>query len=207
MDVERVVEVWADVTCPFTHVSFRRFSERRDLLGAPEVRLRVRAWPLELVNDAPVDADLIGEEVPQIRHQAAPDLFAGFDARRLPRSVIGLLGMCSLAYEESLEVGEALNLAVRNALFEDGASIGDPDFVASIAAAHGVAVPDADRSRQAVEDDWAAGREKGVEGSPTFFVGSQKFFCPTLDIQNEDGVFRVRDDPDAIRRFNEAVFG
>jgi hypothetical protein len=49
----RLVEVFADVGCPFAHVGLRRFVERRDELGRDDVVLWVRAWPLELVNARP----------------------------------------------------------------------------------------------------------------------------------------------------------
>ena len=48
------------------------------------VVLRVRAWPLELVNGEPLAADLVAEEVRELREQVAPDLFAGFDPTRFP---------------------------------------------------------------------------------------------------------------------------
>jgi hypothetical protein len=46
----RVVEVFADVSCPFAHVGLRRLVEQRDKLARDDIVLRVRAWPLELVN-------------------------------------------------------------------------------------------------------------------------------------------------------------
>src|SRR5206468_3084962 len=49
-----VIEVFADVRCPFTHVGLTRFVARRHELGRREPRLRVRAWPLELVNGEPL---------------------------------------------------------------------------------------------------------------------------------------------------------
>ena len=59
------IEVFADVRCPFTHVGIRRFLERRDAAGGGPT-LIVRAWPLELVNDAPMDPAKIGEEIDAI---------------------------------------------------------------------------------------------------------------------------------------------
>ena len=56
------IEVFADVRCPFTHVGIRRFLERRDAAGGGPT-LVVRAWPLELVNDGPMDPGKIGEEI------------------------------------------------------------------------------------------------------------------------------------------------
>jgi len=47
---ETVIEVFADVACPFTHVGLKSFVARRAGLGRDDVILRVRAWPLEIVN-------------------------------------------------------------------------------------------------------------------------------------------------------------
>ena len=58
-----VIEVFADVACPFAHVGLRRFAERRDELGRTDVALRVRSWPLEVVNGHPLDARLVAEEI------------------------------------------------------------------------------------------------------------------------------------------------
>ena len=82
------IEVFADVTCPFTHVGLRRLVDLRTQLGRPDVHLRVRAWPLEIVNGQPLDPDFIAEEVDDIRGQVAPDLFEGFaqPRSRAPRS-------------------------------------------------------------------------------------------------------------------------
>ena len=46
--------------------------------------MRVRAWPLELVNGTPLDSAMIGEEVDELRAQVAPDLFTGFDLSGFP---------------------------------------------------------------------------------------------------------------------------
>ena len=79
----REVEVFADIRCPFTHVGLRRLTEWRARTGA-EFALRVRAWPLELVNAEPLAATLIAEEAEALRRQIAPDLFAGFDLDNFP---------------------------------------------------------------------------------------------------------------------------
>ena len=38
-----------------------------------------------------------------------------------------------------------------------------------------------------VHADLAEGRDRGVIGSPHFFVGDDDFFCPTLAIERVDG--------------------
>ncbi|MBX3286415.1 MAG: disulfide bond formation protein DsbA, partial [Actinobacteria bacterium] len=93
-----VVEVFADLGCPFTHVGLRRFVERRAERGRGDVHLLVRSWPLEVVNGTPLDADFIAEEVDDIRAAVAPDLFTGFAATAFPASSIPGLALAAAAY-------------------------------------------------------------------------------------------------------------
>ena len=80
----RIVEVFADVRCPFAHVGLLRFVERRRELGADDISLVVRAWPLELVNGTPLDAAMIAQKVRALRDEVAPALFRGFDEGNFP---------------------------------------------------------------------------------------------------------------------------
>ena len=67
------IEVFADVACPFTHVGLRRFVERRAERGDPEpVHLRVRSWPLEVVNGQPLDPEHAAEAAAAARAALGP---------------------------------------------------------------------------------------------------------------------------------------
>ncbi len=50
-----IIEVFADIWCPFAHVGLRAIDEQRAQAGRGDVAIWVRAWPLELVNGAPLD--------------------------------------------------------------------------------------------------------------------------------------------------------
>jgi predicted DsbA family dithiol-disulfide isomerase len=193
------VEVFADIGCPFTHVGLRRLVDRRRTLGTV-LPLRVRAWPLELVNGAPLAPELVAEEIEALRAQVAPDLFVGFDPARFPATSLPALDLAAAAYRRSPEVGERVSLALRHALFEEGRDVAAPDVLAEVAAAHGLDAPTA-RDRAAVDEDWAEGRRRGVLGSPHFFVGAKGFFCPSLDIERVDGHLRIKSDPEALDAF------
>ncbi len=183
-----VIEVFADVRCPFTHVGLRRLVERREELGA-DVLLRIRAWPLELVNDAPLDPGLVAKEIEALQTQVAGDLFRGFDRSRFPASSLPALGLAAAAYRQDLAVGERVSLLLRDVLFEQGRDIAQPDVLAALAADAGVSaavgLPDV------VVADWHEGRDRGVIGSPHFFVGDRGYFCPMLEIRHEDGRFAI----------------
>jgi len=192
-----VVEVFADVTCPFTHAGLRRFVERRAAAGRHDVVLRLRAWPLELVNGRPLDAAFVAEEVDEIRRQVAPTLFRGFTASSFPSSSLPALALAAAAYRAGDETGEAVSLRLRDLLFEEGEDIGDPGVLHRVAVGHGLVVDDRDRG--AAEADWAEGRRRGVIGSPHFFIGTDSFFCPALDISRDAaGHLRVVADPTAF---------
>lgn len=202
----RVVEVFADVGCPFTHVGLRRFVARRAELGRDDVVLRVRSWPLEVVNDRPLDPSLIGEEVDELREQVAPDLFVGFREDRFPTSSLAPLALTAAAYASDLRVGEATALGLRTALFEEGRDPSAPDVLADVAAEAGVPVDAAalgGRWREAVLAEHEEGVRRGVVGSPHFYVSESDFFCPALDIHRVDGHLRITADSEGFARFVE----
>jgi predicted DsbA family dithiol-disulfide isomerase len=195
-----VVEVFADVACPFTHVGLRRFVERRTELGRSDVTLWVRAWPLEIVNGEPLDPHFIAEEVADIREQVAPALFAGFAESSFPASSLPALALSAAAYEQGFATGERVSLALRDLLFERGLDIADADVLGRLAADHHVPVDLSDTRR--VLDDHAAGVARGVVGSPHFFTPAGGFFCPSLDVHRDaTGHLRITADTLGFERF------
>lgn len=195
-----MIEVFADIVCPFTHVELRRLVERRTAAGRTAPVLHVRAWPLELVNGEPLAGDLVGEEIVALREQVAADLFVGFDAARFPSTSLPALTLTAAAYRRSAQLGEDVALAFRDALFEEGADIADPDVLAGIATASGLDVPEVG-DRVAIMADLDEGRRRGVQGSPHFFLGAESFFCPSLDITRVHGHLQVAFDATRFEDF------
>lgn len=199
--IGRVVEVFADVRCPFAHVGLRRFVERRRALGREDVVLAVRAWPLELVNGAPLDAALIGRGVRALRSSVSPELFAGFEPGSLASTSMPALRLAAAAARADVSLGERISLAVRDAQFERGLDIADGDVLREVAerCGFGGALPIDDDD---VFADWREGRERAVIGSPHFFVAGASWFCPALRIAHgADGLDVTIDGP----RFDEFV--
>ena len=129
-----MIEVFGDVTCPFTHVSLVRLVERRDHAGL-RVPIHVKAWPLELVNGEPIGSDLVAEEIAALHEEVAPDLFDGFDPLAWPGTSLPALALTAAAYRVNPTLGEQVSLEVRFALFEAGRDISTPEVIADIAAA------------------------------------------------------------------------
>ena len=199
------VEVFADVTCPFAHVGFRRFVTRRQERGFVTPVLRVRAWPLELVNGEPLDPATVARHVDELREQVAPDLFRGFTADVMPASSIPALELVAAAYGVADEVGERVGLRIRDALFECGLDIADPAVLDPIAADEGVVVDHAEAER-IVREDYAEGRRRGVRGSPEFFLDGRGWYCPSLHIEKVDDRLEIQPDIEAVEEFLAVCF-
>ena len=201
----QLIEVFADVVCPFTHVGLRRLVTYREQVHREDVAIRVRAWPLELVNGEPVPQDLLVEEIAELRQTVAPDLFTGFDPERFPMSSIPALALAAAAYRRDLQMGEHISLALREALFEAGRDLTDPAELARIGEP---LTPDDLRAGEAdVQADYAEGRARGVIGSPHFFVDGRGFFCPTLAIERVEGQLHISFDATGFYEFMERCFG
>lgn len=125
-----VIEVFADIWCPFAYVGLSTVMRRRGQSGADGFFLRVRAWPLELVNGRPLDPAATAGHVDELRSQVAPDLFAQFDPGRFPTSSLPGLALAAAAYRAGDRTGEAVSMALRTALFEEGLDISRPDVLA-----------------------------------------------------------------------------
>lgn len=201
-----VIEVFADVACPFAHVGLRRFVDLRAERGRPDVMLHVRAWPLEVLNHEPHDPHHVAEEVDDIRGQAAPTLFRDFSEAAFPTSTMPALSLASAAYRKDVATGEAVSLELRDLLFERGVDVADLGVLERLAGQHQLDHVEL-HDDAAVLADHAAGVARGVTGSPHFFTAAGDFFCPALDVRR-DGVGRlhVSADPEAFDRFVEACF-
>ena len=200
-----VVEVFADVACPFAHVGLRRVVRRRVELGVATPVLRVRAWPLELVNGVPLDPASVARHVAEIREQVEPGLFRGFDPARFPRSSLPALALTAHAYTAGDETGEQMSLALRDALFEEGADIADRQVLSDFAARFGLTAP-GPTAEEAVLADLAEGRRRGVLGSPEFFLGEHGYFCPALSISSEGGHLVIVANPAVFDEFLDRCF-
>ena len=179
------IEVYADISCPFAHVGLRTLLGRRLELGRTDVAVSVRAWPLELVNGEPMDPAKTTEHVHELRAQVVPDMFGGFDPTHFPKTTLPALALANAAYRMDGRTGEAVSLALRDALFEEGRDISLPDELARIARAHGVG-PVGPEDDDGVLADWHGGQARGVRGSPHFFCGPLESFCPSLIIRRDE---------------------
>jgi predicted DsbA family dithiol-disulfide isomerase len=191
--LESVIEVFADIWCPFTHVGLKFIDEHRQRSGRTDIGIHVRAWPLELVNGRPMDPVSTRANAAELRSQVAPDLFNSYHSPDtpaegapswFPSSTLDALALAARAYRQDVHTGEAVSFALRTALFEQAQDISNPEVLASIAEAHNLTMPE-DQDRDAVTADWEEGRRREVIGSPHFFKGGDSKFCVALQISRD----------------------
>ena len=179
-----VIEVFADVWCPFAHVGLRLIRDERDRGGRTDVPIVVRAWPLELVNGGPLDPAKARHHADDLRGQVAPGLFADV-ADPFPTTSLPALALAARAYRIDAATGERVSFALREALFEGGVDIGDVDELAALAERMDVPMPD-EQDHAQVLADWHEGQARGVQGSPHVFCGTDGgAFCPSLRIERD----------------------
>jgi predicted DsbA family dithiol-disulfide isomerase len=192
------IEVFADITCPFTHVGLKRVVEHVAEIDHP-IEVIVRAWPLEWVNGTALDAAAVAMKASVLHDQLGVNDFAGLREDRWPSSTIPALELAAAAYAVDAATGLAVSVALREAVFEAGRDVSDPEVLAEIAAVHGVTERDVGDPVRADYDD---GLARGVSGSPHFWVGSDDFFCPALDIGHDaDHRLTARFDPEGLAQF------
>ena len=195
------VEVFADITCPFTHVGLKRVVEHVAEIDHP-VAVIVRAWPLEWVNGVGLDIDGVLAKAKALSEQLGIDDFSGLRADRWPATTLPALNLAADAYARDAETGLAVSLALRSALFENGLDVSDRDVLAQIAAAHALEISSEIEANAGVRADYDDGRARNVSGSPHFWVDEDDFFCPALDLGHDaDDNLTARLDTVGLQQF------
>ncbi len=199
------VEVFADITCPFTHVGMQRIVPMLSSTGRAAV-IYVRSWPLEWVNGEPLQYDAVAAKAAALTAQLGGDAFSGLRADTWPTTTIPALALVAHAYAGDPATGLALSLDLRRGVFERGHDISDPDVLAEYARSHALHQAIGHKARldgeAIVRDDYEEGQRLGVDGSPHFFIGSTNFFCPALEIgHDEEGALTARLDTAGLDAF------
>lgn len=197
-----MIEVFADIWCPFAYVGLQVVHMERDAF-APDETVRTRAWPLELVNGAPMNVDKTAHHIHDLREQLGLPLFAGFNPSTFPTTTLGALALVAAAQRAG--VGDAVNDRLRVALWEEGRDVGAAEELAVLAAEFDLVVTEADH--QSVVDDWHEGERRNVKGSPHFFCGDRDEFCPSLSLQRDDaGVLDIAPNPGRVSKFLQSCW-
>ena len=201
-----MIEIFADLWCPFAYVGIRRVFQYRDELGQNDVPIIVRSWPLELVNDAPMaQAKALGN-CDALREQIASDIFANHELNNFPVTTLDGLTLISQAYEQNIVAGEKASVVLREAIFELGHDVANGVILQEIAASLGISYTP-DSGYVSVRRDWEEGKARGVVGSPHFLNGSVGVFCPSLQLtRTEDSGLIIHSNAEKLAAFLTTCF-
>ncbi|MFO0626529.1 MAG: DsbA family oxidoreductase [Polyangiales bacterium] len=184
----RRVEVWHDTVCPWCRIGVHNLEIAVDLWRGPSFEVVFRPYLLE--PDAPPEGADLREHLGR-KYGAArvPAMFedvsragAGYGVRfdwnrvrRAPNTV----GSHALLAEASDLRRRPLIDALHRAYFEEGADIGDPEKLVSIATTAGLDAAAARRAvtneaaRATVRREAAAARARGIRAVPHFVIGDR----------------------------------
>ena len=174
------IVVWSDIACPWATLAVHRLQHERRRLGLEgQVVLDHRAFPLELVNGRCTPRKILSAEVPVVGALAAEFGFQVWQApdSEWPVTTLPALEAVQAAKVQSLEASEALDLALRRAMFAESRCISMRHVVLDVAqsvaevdrAALEAALDDG-RARHAVVEQWHAAVDGPVKGSPHLFL-------------------------------------
>lgn len=172
--------VYADIGCPWAHVTVHRLHEARARLGLEDqVRFDHRAFALELANDRPTPKLTLESEVPVtsgLESDAGWQLWQRA-AHEYPVSTLLALEAVQAAKEQGLDASERLDRHLRRAFFGESRCISMLHVVLDVAGASDVDVAalrdalETGRARAAVhEQHRAATDDDVVKGSPHVFA-------------------------------------
>ncbi|MEJ3652633.1 DsbA family protein [Actinomycetes bacterium KLBMP 9759] len=171
------IQVWSDLLCPFAYVGLLRLRRARARLGL-DVRLEHHTFPLELF-DGPhprrgTDTEAVG--VGRIEPEGQFRVWTGPDDQ-YPHTVLLAAEAVHAASAQSLEAGEELDLALRQAFWTHSRSISHRQVILDVAGAVAAvdtealtAALDSGRHRGDVMADFAVAQTDAITGSPTFVL-------------------------------------
>ena len=187
-----VIDVYADLWCPFAYVGLKRAMATSEVRSG-DVELALRSWPLELINGTPLPQEKTHANATALRASVAPDLFAGVHNWVYPTSTLPALALAAKANVTDLQRGEAVSMHLRHLLFEEGLDLSSDLVLNEVAETFAIAREPEDL--HFVNLEYHEGQQRGVKGSPHFFCSSgEEIFCPTLDLsRDEEGNLHVQE--------------
>jgi predicted DsbA family dithiol-disulfide isomerase len=209
-----VITVFSDIWCSFAHIAIHRLHATRTSLGlADRVRFDLRAFPLELLNDAPSPRSGTDSEVGRMGQQEPAAGWQLWQEKEYlyPSTTLPALEAVIAAKAQSLEASEQLDLALRRAFWAESRCISNRKVIMDAAASTGVvdtaalaAALDDGRARSALSADARISATERVNCSPHLFLPDGTDHAnPGIDVRWE-GDYGVgwpvvtRDEPDVF---------
>jgi predicted DsbA family dithiol-disulfide isomerase len=141
------------------------------------VRVRVRAFPLEVAGSGPAPRDILEQEwwLAAIQEPAAD--FAPYEGDDWPTTTLPAFEAAWCAFRQGEGVGSDYDLRVRRAFFAEGRNIGRREVLLEIAEEAGLDARHFERAiksgeaREVVLKECRSGKERyGVRGTPTLML-------------------------------------
>ncbi|KAB8179969.1 DsbA family oxidoreductase [Microbispora catharanthi] len=172
--------IFSDIWCSFAHIAVHRLHRTRERLGLTDrVRFDHRAFPLELLNDAPSPRPGTDSEVGRM---AALEPDAGWQLWQAkdwlyPSTTLPALEAVQAAKEQGFAASEQLDLALRKAFWAESRCISHRKVILDAAASTGVVDVDAlaaalddGRARRTLSEQAAIAATDRVNCSPHLFL-------------------------------------
>jgi predicted DsbA family dithiol-disulfide isomerase len=176
----KTIQVWSDLSCPWSHAVVWRLHDARRRLGLEgSVAFDHHAFPLELFNNEPTPRREREAEWP-VAAQLAPR--AGWRAwsepeHTWPVTMLPAMEAVQAAKLQSMAASEELDRGLRRAFFGESRCISLRHVILEVASACEsvdvgalAAALDDGRARGALFDDWATARGDEVRGSAHLFA-------------------------------------
>lgn len=175
-----VIVVYSDIWCSFAHITIRRMHAARERLGLyGKVWFDHRAFPLELLNDAPSPRTGTDSEVARM---AVLEPSAGWQLWQAkdwlyPSTTLPALEAVQAAKAQSLRAAEQLDLALRRAFWAESKCVSNRKVILDAAASTGVVdvaeltqALDDGRARRDLSDQAALSHTDRINCSPHLFL-------------------------------------
>ncbi|MEV4457569.1 DsbA family oxidoreductase [Microbispora sp. NPDC004025] len=172
--------IFSDIWCSFAHIAVHRLHQTRERLGLTgRVRFDHRAFPLELLNDAPSPRPGTDSEVARM---ASLEPGAGWQLWQAkdwlyPSTTLPALEAVQAAKEQGFTASEQLDLALRRAFWAESRCVSHRKVILDAAASTGVvdvaalaAALDDGRARAALSEQAAVAATDRVNCSPHLFL-------------------------------------
>ncbi len=173
-----IVELWqwGEYYCPWTYVAaVRLHAIMPEFRG--RARLRLRPYPLELIDGHSAPRDVLDQEWWLAALQEPVAAFAPFTGDDWPTTTMPAFEGAWCAARQGDDALATFDLAIRRAFFAEGRNIGRPEVVRAVAEESGLDMAAFDRdlasgeARPAVEAEARLGRERfRVRGTPTLML-------------------------------------
>lgn len=193
-----VVTVYSDIWCSFAHIAVHRLHATRSRLGLDDqVAFDLRAFPLEMLNDAPSPRPGTDSEVARM---ASLEPAAGWQLWQAkdwlyPSTTLPALEAVLAAKEQSLKASEQLDLGLRRAFWAESRCISHRKVIMDVARETGAVdtgalaeALDDGRARRTLSDHTATARTDSVDCSPHLFLpDGTEHPNPGIDVRWEGG--------------------